>query len=134
MSPEVEMVLRLLLATVLGCGIGLQRELAGKQAGLRTHSLIALGSALFTVISVSGFGYGVDSSRVAAGVVAGVGFIGGGVIFHAIRGDILVGLTTAASIWVTAAIGMAAGAGMYLISVLVAVISLVLLSIPKIRG
>ena len=134
MSPEIEVILRLLLATTLGAGIGYQREKANKPAGLRTHILIALGAALFTVVSIFGFGDGVDSSRVAAGVVAGVGFIGAGVIFRGSRGDVLVGLTTAASIWVTAAVGLAAGAGMYLLSSIVALISVLVLMIPKVRG
>ena len=133
MSVEIEIVLRLLLATALGAGIGYQRERSEKAAGLRTQSLIALGAALFTVVSMFGFGHGVDASRVAAGVVAGVGFIGAGVIFHAGSGNLLTGLTTAASIWVTAAIGMAAGAGMYLVSFIVAVISVLILAVPKVR-
>ena len=135
MNPEIEIILRLLLAVVLGAGIGYQRERAHKPAGLRTHSLIALGSALFTVASIFGFGIGVDPSRVAAGIVTGVGFIGAGAIFHAgVRGDIVIGLTTAASIWLTAAIGLTAGVGMYMVSFVVAVISVILLMIPKIRG
>ena len=134
MSPEIEVILRLLLATTLGAGIGYQREQANKPARLRTHILIALGAALFTAVSIFGFGDGVDSSRVAAGVVAGVGFIGAGVIFRGSRGDVLVGLTTAASIWVTAAVGLAAGAGMYLLSTIVALITVLVLMIPKVRG
>jgi len=134
MSLEIEIILRLFLATVLGASVGYQREKAHKPAGLRTHSLIAVGSALFTVVSIFGFsGNGVDMSRVAAGVVAGVGFIGAGLIFHSARDDLLKGLTTAASIWVTAAIGLAAGSGMYLISFVVTVIAVVLLVVPKIR-
>ena len=86
MSTEVEMILRLLLATALGAGIGFQRELAKKPAGLRTHILIALGAALFTMVSIFGFENGVDPSRIAAGVVTGVGFIGAGVIFRGMRG------------------------------------------------
>lgn len=132
MSPWVEMVLRLLLATALGAGIGYQRERAGKVAGLRTHILIALGAALFTVVSVFGFSGAVDPSRVAAGVVAGVGFIGAGVIFRGEEG--VAGLTTAASIWIVAAIGLAAGAGLYLISVIVTLIAIGILMIPRIRG
>lgn len=134
MNPEIEIILRLLLATVLGAGIGYQRERANKPAGLRTHSLIALGAALFTVASIFGFGNGVDPSRVAAGVVAGIGFIGAGVIFRGMRGDGVAGLTTAASIWVAAAVGLAAGVGMYLVSFLVALITVILLVIPKVRG
>jgi len=135
MDPEIEAILRVLLAVVLGAGIGFQRERAGKPAGLRTHTLIALGSALFTVVSVFGFGIGADPSRVAAGIVAGIGFIGAGVIFRGLRRDgHVVGLTTAASIWTTAAIGLAAGVGMYLIAVIVAVVAVIVLIIPKVRG
>jgi putative Mg2+ transporter-C (MgtC) family protein len=134
MSTEIEMVLRLLLAAVLGAGIGYQRERAKKPAGLRTHMLIALGAALFTVVSIYGFGDKGDPSRVAAGVVAGIGFLGAGVIFRAMRGDLPMGLTTAASIWIVAAIGMAAGVGLYLVSVVIAVLSVLILMIPRSRG
>jgi len=133
-NPTIEMVLRLLLAAALGAAIGYQRERAKKPAGLRTHILIALGSALFTVVSIFGFANGVDPSRVAAGVVAGVGFIGAGVIFRGMRGDMVVGLTTAASVWVAAAVGLAAGAGMYLVAVIVAAITVFVLLIPKVHG
>jgi putative Mg2+ transporter-C (MgtC) family protein len=133
-SYEIEIILRLLLATALGAGIGFQRELAKKPAGVRTHSLICLGSALVMVVSVYGFEGDFDPARVAAGMIAGVGFLGAGVIFRGMRGDVVVGLTSAASIWITAAIGMAAGTGMYLISVIVTVIALLLLLIPKIKG
>jgi len=132
MESAIEAILRLLLATALGAGIGYQRERADKPAGIRTHCLIALGAALFTVASIFGFGNGVDSSRVAAGVVAGIGFIGAGVIFRT-SGDWVAGLTTAASIWVTAAIGLAAGAGMYLIAFLAALLAAGVLLIPKLR-
>lgn len=134
MSPELEMVLRPLLAVVLGAGIGYQRERTGKPAGLRTHALIALGAALFTVASIFGFSNGVDPSRVAAGVVVGIGFIGAGVILRGLRGDGVVGLTTAASVWVTAAIGLTAGVGMYLLSVIAAAVTVIVLVLPKIRG
>ncbi len=134
MSLSVEIVLRMFLATILGAGIGLQRELAGKPAGVRTHALICLGSALVMLVSVYGFEGDFDPSRVAAGIIAGVGFLGAGVILRGMRGDVVVGLTSAASIWITAAIGMAAGAGMYLISIIVAVITVVVLIIPKIKG
>jgi putative Mg2+ transporter-C (MgtC) family protein len=130
----VEIILRLLLAAALGAGIGYQRERCNKPAGLRTHILICVGSALFTVVSLFGFGDGVDPSRVAAGVVTGIGFIGAGVIFRGMRGDYVVGLTTAASVWVTAAIGLAAGVGMYLIATIVAVITVLVLMTPKVKG
>lgn len=135
MNPLLEMVLRFLLATALGAAIGYQRERAGKTAGLRTHMLVSCGAALFTLVSIYGFGSGgVDISRVAAGVVVGVGFIGGGVIFRGARGEEVAGLTTAATIWVTAAIGLAAGAGMYLLSLIATAILVGALLMPKIRG
>jgi putative Mg2+ transporter-C (MgtC) family protein len=134
MNPELEAGLRLLLAAVLGAGIGFQRERAGKPAGLRTHVLICLGSALFTVVSVLGFTGSVDPSRIAAGVVTGIGFIGAGVIFRGMRGDKVMGITTAASIWVTAAIGIAAGVGLYIIAVATAVITVLVLMIPRAKG
>ncbi len=134
MNIQVEIVLRLLLALVLGAGIGFQRERMKKPAGLRTHILICLGAALFTVISIYGFADSVDPSRVAAGVVTGIGFLGAGVIFRSLKGDVVVGLTTAASVWVTAAIGLACGVGMYLVAFIVAVISVLVLMLPKVKG
>jgi len=134
-SPFVEMILRFLLATALGGAIGYQRERAGKRAGIRTHILVSAGSALFTLASIYGFGEGMaDISRVAAGVVIGVGFIGGGVILRGSREDEVVGLTTAATIWVTAAIGLCAGVGMYLLSVVATAVFLGVLMLAKIRG
>lgn len=135
LSIEVETILRLLLAGSLAAAIGYQRERAGKAAGLRTHILIATGAALFTLISIYGFaGESFDPSRVAAGVVAGVGFIGAGVIFRGMRGDKVTGITTAASVWVTAAIGLAAGAGMYLVAIVTTIIAVIVLMIPKVQG
>jgi len=128
------MILRLLLAAVLSAGIGYQREHAKKPAGLRTHILIGLGASLFTIISIYGFDGNGEPARVAAGVVTGIGFLGAGVIFRGMRGDVPVGLTTAASIWVTAAVGVAAGAGLYLLSAIVAVLSVIVLLIPKMKG
>jgi len=135
LSPWVEAILRLLLAVGLGAGIGFQRERAGKAAGMRTLILVSAGAALFTVVSIFGFGTeGVDISRVAAGVVVGVGFIGAGVILRGQREEEVAGLTTAATIWVTAGIGLTAGAGMYLVAVVAAVVILGILLLPKIRG
>ena len=135
MSPWLEATLRFLLAVALGAVIGYQRERAGKAAGMRTLILVGSGAALFTVVSEFGFGtQGVDISRVAAGVVAGIGFIGAGVILRGQREEEVAGLTTAATIWVTAAIGLAAGAGMYLISVISTAIITGILLLPKIRG
>ena len=109
------------------------RERAKKPAGLRTHVLICIGAAVFTIASIYGFGGTEDTARVAAGVVAGVGFIGAGAIIHGGEG-IVAGLTTAATIWVTAAIGLAAGAGLYLISIIATAVIVGILLLPKIRG
>ena len=135
MNPELEAALRLLLSAVLGAIIGFQRERAHKPAGLRTHILICVGSALFTVVSIMGFSGTVDPARVAAGVVTGIGFLGAGVIFRGMRGEShVIGLTTAASIWVTAAIGIAAGVGMYIIASAVAILTVIVLFIPRVKG
>jgi len=135
LSPLLEMILRFLLAVALGAGIGFQRERSGKVAGVRTHILVSSGAALFTLVSIYGFtGATVDISRVAAGVVVGVGFIGAGVILRGAREEEVAGLTTAATIWVTASIGLAAGAGMYVISVIATAIITGILLLPKIRG
>jgi putative Mg2+ transporter-C (MgtC) family protein len=115
MSPEIESVLRLLLAAGLGAIIGFQREKANKPAGLRTHILICMGSALFTIVSIYGFGGTADPARIAAGVVTGVGFLGAGAIMQtkaSVRG-----LTTAASLWTVAGIGLAVGCGFYFAAV-----------------
>ena len=128
MPIELEMVLRLLLATALGAIIGYQRERAGKPAGLRTHILICVGAALFTVASIYGFSTA-DAARVAAGVVAGIGFLGAGAIIRGGEG-VVAGLTTAATIWAVAGIGLAAGAGLYLVSAVATVIALIVLLLP----
>ena len=130
MGTEVEMILRLLLATALGAIIGYQRERAGKQIGLRTHILICVGAALFTVASIYGFGATGEAARVAAGVVVGVGFLGAGAIIRGGEG-IVAGLTSAATIWAVAGIGLAAGAGLYLISAVTTAIVLVVLFLPS---
>lgn len=134
MSPWLEMTLRLLLAAALGACIGYQRERAGKAAGLRTHILIATGASLFTIASIFGFSGEVDPSRVAAGIVTGIGFIGAGVIFRGMGRDRIAGLTTASSIWAAAAVGLTAGVGLYLISVIATIIIVGTLFIPKVGG
>jgi len=130
MVTELEMGLRLLMAAALGAVIGYQRERAGKAAGLRTVCLICVGSALFTVASLYGFGVTSDPSRVAAGVVAGIGFIGAGAILHR-QGGIVEGLTTAATIWMVAAVGLAVGAGFYILSAVATVIISIILLLPR---
>ncbi len=131
MTGWPDIVLRMILAVALSAAIGYEREVRGKVAGLRTHCLIGLGAATFTLASVYGFSEA-DMARVAAGVVAGVGFIGGGVIFRG-EGTGVSGLTTAASIWLTAAIGLIAAAGLTLIAVVVTVTTLIILELPKIQ-
>lgn len=115
---QLDLASRLLLAAAVGAVVGLEREIHGHPAGMRTHLLVALGSALFTVLSAHGFGAGgpgapVDPTRIAAQVVTGIGFLGAGAILK--EGATIKGLTTAASLWATAALGMAAGAGAHLL-------------------
>ena len=129
MPEEAVMVLRLLLAGGLGSVMGLERELAGKMAGLRTHLLVCLGAALFTLVSIYAFEASSDTSRVAAGVVTGIGFLGAGAIIHR-DGGIVAGLTTAASIWMVAAVGVAAAAGLYWIAVVATFFALIVLRLP----
>lgn len=123
MNMILEITLRLFVALLLGGVIGIEREYRSKEAGFRTHFLVALGSALFCIVSQYGFGVDLkDSSRVAAQVVSGIGFLGAGTIIfqkNAVRG-----LTTAAGLWVTAAIGLACGTGMYVVAIIVTVMVL----------
>lgn len=112
MDPIFDTTLRLLIALLLGGAIGIEREFRAKDAGFRTHFLVSLGSALFCIVSQYGFGAEVkDASRVAAQVVSGIGFLGAGTIIF--QKNVIRGLTTAAGLWVTAAIGLACGTGMY---------------------
>jgi putative Mg2+ transporter-C (MgtC) family protein len=118
---------RLLLAAGLGAAIGLEREYRQKPAGLRTNILIAVGSALFTILSdLMGHEAG-TADRIAAQIVTGVGFLGGGAILRS--GDSIHGMTTAATIWVNAAIGMAAGAGHFVLASVAAALTLVVLAL-----
>ena len=119
-----EFILRIFVAALLGGAIGLEREYRAKEAGFRTHFLVALGSALFMIVSAYGFEGALstpehrwDVSRVAAQVVSGIGFIGAGTIIFRKAENIVSGLTTAAGLWVTAAIGLACGGGMYILSI-----------------
>jgi len=128
----LEMILRLLLASASGAAIGYQRKRAGKPVGMRTYILITLGAALFTIVSVFGFAGAVDPSRVAAGVVVGIGFIGAGVIFRGPRNGEVTGLTTAASMWAAAAVGLAVGSGLYLISIVATLLIVISLMLSRI--
>ncbi len=106
---QAEILTRLITALVLGALVGLEREMKSSPAGMRTHTLVSLGSALFTLMSIKMVGPAVDTSRIAAQIVVGIGFIGGGTIFKS--ENRVVGLTTAASLWITAAIGLVVGMG-----------------------
>jgi putative Mg2+ transporter-C (MgtC) family protein len=130
---DLVMALRILLAAVLGGAIGLQRERAGKPAGLRTHMLICIGATIFTLVSIYGFSGNADPSRLAAGVVTGIGFLGAGAIIFRTADGYIAGLTTAATIWVAAGIGVAIGSGLYIASVVSTVIVLIVLFIPRIK-
>jgi len=124
LSLENEFILRIFVAAILGGLIGLEREYRSKEAGFRTHFLVALGSALFMLVSAYGFG-GVemseahrwDVSRIASQVVSGIGFIGAGTIIFRKSENMVSGLTTAAGVWVVAAIGLACGGGMYRLAI-----------------
>jgi putative Mg2+ transporter-C (MgtC) family protein len=133
MLPHWEMAIRLIVAAVLGGLIGLERERLSWAAGLRTHMLVAVGSALIMVVSAYGFTdvlgtdhVVLDPSRIAAQVVSGIGFLGAGAIL--LRGEIIRGLTTAASLWAVAAIGLASGAGMYVPATVATILSLLILA------
>jgi putative Mg2+ transporter-C (MgtC) family protein len=129
MPLELEMVLRVLTAMVLGGILGFQRGKAEKPAGLRDLILICSGAALFTVVSIYGFGIA-DQARVAAGIVAGIGFLGAGVILRRDDSKVVKGLTTATTIWITAGIGMAAGSGLYLLAVITTALVFLVLILP----
>jgi putative Mg2+ transporter-C (MgtC) family protein len=123
-GTQLELTVRLIVALLLGGVIGWERELGRMPAGFRTHALVSLGSAIFTVISAYAFtGPGSDPTRVAAQIVSGIGFLGGGAILH--YGGTVRGLTTAASLWSVAAVGMAAGAGLYVVAALGTVLVIV---------
>jgi putative Mg2+ transporter-C (MgtC) family protein len=120
--PWWEILIRLILAIILGGFLGLNRERAHKPAGVKTHVMVCLGSSLIMLISIemfnryAGISNTIDPGRIAAQVITGVGFLGAGTIMHA-EGGLIRGLTTAASIWAVAGIGLACGGGMYLLAV-----------------
>lgn len=143
--PDFDLIMigRLLLASLLGALIGLEREIHGRTAGFRTHLLVSLGSALFVIVSINFYrvfgnfsgvvAVGVDPGRIAAQVVVGIGFIGAGAIIRekaSVRG-----LTTAACLWVAASIGVACGAGLFMLSIVVTAVSLIsLIALKRIEG
>ena len=132
MNLEYELILRVVLSAILGGLIGLEREYRSKEAGFRTHYLVALGASLFMIVSAYGFAdvqmtdaHRWDVSRIAAQVVSGIGFIGAGTIIFRKSENILSGLTTASGLWVVAAIGLACGGGMYMLAVVSTILVLI---------
>ena len=123
LNLQLDFASRLVAAAILGAVIGIERERHDHPAGIRTHMLVSIGSAAFTVLSIYSFGAGSDPSRVAAQIVTGIGFLGAGSILKG--GGTIHGLTTAASLWVVAAVGMAAGAGAWGVAVATTVIVLI---------
>lgn len=134
-SPDYfDLILKLAVAVLLGAAIGLERTLAGKQAGMRTYALVALGSALFTIISVvvtaDANAQGIrafDPLRVASQVVVGIGFLGAGLII--LQNDKVRGLTTAAGLWVAAGVGVATGFGLYALAAIAAMLTLTVFTV-----
>ncbi len=141
---NAEYIIRLFLALVLGFSLGLERELTNKYAGLRTHILVCLGACVFTLLSIYAFptfatgdnvvihnATGIrDTSRVAAQIVTGIGFIGAGTVLR--NGPMVFGLTTAATLWIAASIGMACGSGMFDIAIIATVLSVAVLTLIRI--
>lgn len=130
---ELQVICQLLLATLLGALIGLEREIKRKEAGLQTYSLVALGTCLFTIISFELFnsflfksGISFDPSRIIQAVAIGIGFIGAGVIFRQPSG--IIGLTTAAGLWTTAAIGITVGVKLYFLAIFTSFLTLLVLA------
>ena len=127
-SLEMEIITKMIVAAVLGLAVGLEREWHNKPAGIRTHALVCVGSAIFTIVSIYFIGTE-DPSRIASGIVTGIGFLGAGMIFHS--KDIVRGLTTAAELWCLAGIGIAVGIGMYMVSFVATVIVLTILVVGR---
>lgn len=135
-NPEI--LIKISVSLVLGLIIGLEREMTNKTAGLRTHILICLGSTVFTILSLHGFADGVihdgvriqnDPARIAAQILTGIGFIGGGAVLH--HGINVYGLTTAATIWITASLGMAVGVGSYELAVITTLVTFIVLVVIR---
>ena len=128
---QLPMLLRIIVACICGAAIGYERSVRQKDAGIRTHIIVALGSALMMIVSKYGFfdvvkfdGISLDASRIAANIITGISFLGAGVIF--VRNASIKGLTTAAGIWATAGVGIAIGSGMYLIGILSAILMIII--------
>ena len=141
---NIDFVIRIVAALVFGFLLGLEREMTNKYAGLRTHILVCLGACIFTIVSIYGFptfadgdnvivnqATGIrDTGRVAAQIVTGIGFIGAGTVLR--HGPMIIGLTTAATLWISAAIGMTCGVGMYDVAVITTIISVAVLTLIRV--
>lgn len=141
---SIDFLIRISAALVLGFILGLERELTNKYAGLRTHILVCLGACIFTIISIYGFptfaegdnvivehSTGIrDTGRIAAQIVSGIGFIGAGAVLR--NGPMIIGLTTAATLWISAAIGMTCGVGLYDVAVIATISSVAVLTLIRI--
>lgn len=125
-STELTLLPRLLIATALGSIIGYEREIHGRAAGIRTYAAVSLGAAMFTIINAHVPNLS-DQTRIVSNIVTGIGFLGAGIIFRDSGNGLITGLTTAATLWATAAVGVAAGFGMYVISTFSTVILFLLL-------
>jgi len=126
MILELELIIRLILSFILTAIVGLEREISLKPAGFRTHVLVGLGSTVFTILSFYAFP-GSDPARLASSIIVGIGFIGAGTIIK--TREKIIGLTTAATLWITSSIGVAVGAGFYLIAGVVSILTYVILKL-----
>jgi putative Mg2+ transporter-C (MgtC) family protein len=126
MNVELEPVIRLILGFMLSGIVGLEREVSLKPAGLRTHVLVGLGSTLLTILSFQAFP-GADPSRVAASIIVGIGFLGAGTIIK--TEEKVIGLTTAATLWIVASIGVATGAGFYILAIVSTILAFCVLKL-----
>lgn len=129
---QFELGLRLLAAVLLGGVIGLERERRGHDAGVGTFTMVTLGACVFSLVSDLVFASAADNTRIASGVVEGIGFLGAGIIIHGRSGGIS-GLTTAAALWATASVGMLVGYGLYVLAVMTTVAILLILAVRHVR-
>lgn len=120
MNLELEFVVRLIMGFILSGLVGIEREVSLKPAGLRTHILVGLGSTLLTILSLNAFA-GSDPARVAASIIIGIGFLGAGTIIK--TKEKVIGLTTAATLWIVASIGVAIGAGFYILAIVATILT-----------
>ncbi|MEM2918564.1 MAG: MgtC/SapB family protein [Candidatus Altiarchaeota archaeon] len=126
MISDINIILRLIVATILSAVIGFEREKMKKPAGLRTYMLVCLGSCLITIVSMS---FGEDPARIASNIITGVGFLGAGVIIA--QGANVIGVTTAASLWAVSAVGLCVGIGEYLLAIITTLLIYIILKLKR---